>query len=114
MEKVKITREQADEIVYQLQLHNNIEIVKMWRGVMLSNWADREGLAKCANDMPEDTLIRALYIGYEVEETPEDKVKQLYFKLLRTDENDQYSTGMIAGMKQTLEALRIKIEGVNS
>lgn len=60
-----------------------------------------------------DKLFFALYNGYEVEETPEDKVREHYKNLLSTDEKDDYSTGKIAGIKFTLDALKKYIEGVN-
>ena len=66
-----------------------------------------------------DTLIRALYIGYEVETTPEEKVYE-WFKAMQLNKNSavthvaksNYDIMMTAGL-QILECLGIKIKGVN-
>ena len=63
------------------------------------------------NAIDLDTLIRALYIGYEVEQTPEDKVRDYYNSHLRTDlSSDHYTKKAIV---VTLNLLNIKISGVN-
>jgi len=53
-----------------------------------------------------DTLIRALYIGYEVEEIPEDMLLRYYENLA-----EKYN-GQIA-IKAALNILGIKVKGVN-
>jgi NTP pyrophosphatase (non-canonical NTP hydrolase) len=77
-----------------------------------------------SDDCAFNTLIQALANGYEVEETPEDKVRE-YFKRLddkaKIDAkmSSEYSvrtheTFEIVGILTTLKMLNIKIEGVNS
>ena len=57
-----------------------------------------------------DDLLKALVNGYEVEETPEEKVKKLFEKYIPgTDKNYGYRLGVCA----CLNALDIKIEGIN-
>jgi 1,2-phenylacetyl-CoA epoxidase catalytic subunit len=117
MDKVKITQEQADEIVYHLQLHSNIEILRMHNGTGNSKWNDGDSLTKCILEMDEETLIKALYIGYEVKETPEDKVREYFKTTANSQGNSQYEVGYNLGSRnaimETLNLLNIKIEGVN-
>jgi hypothetical protein len=71
-EKVKITKEQAEAIdmVLNNPFHSRWDVVIGIHAKDSCAWS--EG-AKALNGMPLDTLIRALYIGYEVELTPEEK-----------------------------------------
>lgn len=58
-----------------------------------------------------DVLMNAIVNGYEVEVTAEDKVRDLY------DNPDIHNYNPISwkmGIKVTLDALGIKIEGVNA
>lgn len=119
MEKVKLDREAAEALelmkakgaplneIVERHVCSDLIIVNGWENVRL---------------LPTDTLIRALYIGYEVEQTPEDKVRELYrewadkqAKSYREREPDTHkSTSMfIRGMMATLEALGITIDQVN-
>src|SRR5690554_4232723 len=69
-----------------------------------------------------DTLLQALVNGYEVYETPEDKVRE-YAELLRVQHinatagrNDTSSPygDELRGCMKTLDKLGIQIEGVNT
>lgn len=59
--------------------------------------------------MNPDDLIRALYVGYEVEQTPEEKVKDYYDsqKYHIDEDHAEYA------IRNVLDILNIKIEGVN-
>lgn len=71
-----------------------------------------------------DKLFFALYNGYEVEETPRDKVKSFYetastnksillqHSAISYDEVE-LQNGIMRGIEGTLNRLNIKIEGVN-
>lgn len=69
------------------------------------------------------TLAAALINGYEVEATPEEKVRE-YFEATKTRrrekrdagdiEDQRYNSGKIDGVINTLNLLGIKIEGVNA
>lgn len=73
---------------------------------------------------PEDNrmnFLKAIVNGYEVEETPEEKLKRYYLELKL--ENEQYaphsnelinSSFELYGIVKTLGILGIKIEGVNT
>ena len=62
--------------------------------------------------MSTDTLIRALYIGYEVESTLEEKVAD-YFEHCKKSASPEIRSEMY-GIRNTLNILGIKIEGVNA
>jgi tartrate dehydratase alpha subunit/fumarate hydratase class I-like protein len=60
----------------------------------------------CQDDGYFNLLLEVLVNGYEVEETPEDKVREYYNGMLNT-------TGPVV-IRQVLSLLNIKIEGVNA
>lgn len=69
-----------------------------------------------------DTIISAIVIGYEVENSPEEKVREYYASVIRfkgrAEENgNQYRVGEIrgelGGIETTLNLLGIEIEGVS-
>lgn len=64
-----------------------------------------------------DTLLQALVNGYEVEQTPEEKVRE-YYELNKPDEymnQNQFNiqAAVREGVLNTLNLLNIKIKGVN-
>ncbi|WP_253294939.1 hypothetical protein [Bacillus atrophaeus] len=69
------------------------------------------------------TLAASLINGYEVEKTPEEKVRE-YFEGVRNSRDERYLAGDIEGKRfhagalvgicNTLGLLGIKIEGVNA
>ncbi|MGN7387782.1 hypothetical protein [Sporosarcina sp. SAFN-015] len=61
-------------------------------------------------------LMRALVNGYEVEKTPEEKVRDYYGKINALIAEHRYShdVGVRFGIEKTLDLLGIKIEGVNA
>jgi len=67
-----------------------------------------------------DILIRALYFGYSVEKTPEDKIADWYeeLELYRANKTNplnriQEADFKMIAIKCTLDTLGIKIKGVN-
>jgi hypothetical protein len=62
--------------------------------------------------------MEALICGYEVEMTPEDKIRNSFnaniSKYRELGEEGDYYYGVTHGIKLTLEKLGIKIEGVNA
>lgn len=111
-EKVKLTAKQENRIIEFQKSYSNEKIVSDF---VTSELDAREGLTV-------DTLIRALYIGYEVEETPEEKVFK-YSKQLCADHDvwskcHQSNTSPfgheLTGCIRTLNLLNIKIDGVNT
>lgn len=70
--------------------------------------------------IPLDTLIRALYIGYEMEQTAEEKVLEAWVNhdwnvpRHEKEHHDAYYSGFRKGMKFTLDAYGIKVKGINN
>lgn len=105
MNKPKITQEQADEIVDAKQKYENILILEMYEIAGKMHYCD---------NLDRDTFIRAVYIGYEVEETPEDKVREYYKdQIKRASSRDGTDHVSPAAIRKVLDLLNIKIDGVN-
>jgi hypothetical protein len=65
-----------------------------------------------------DILMSALINGYEIEQTPEERLHQYYEKLKMFTESTSFAPvgsyfSEMEGIKNTLDILGIKIEGVN-
>lgn len=117
MDKVKVSREISDALDYETRNFSKKSIidahVKHPKG-----WALNEN--KALNDMDLDVLIRALYYGYMVEKTPEDKIADWYeeLELYRANKTNplnriQEADFQMIAIKCTLDTLGIKIKGVN-
>ncbi len=109
-EKVKVSREVAKEL----------EQVKQPSVVVFKVASLPDECKERFGNLTFDELIRALYIGYEIEETPAEKLKDLFGKLADYDISGDgnrvacvsYSTEQQA-ILQALEILNIKVKGVN-
>lgn len=117
MDKAKITRGQANAIESK---RNRDDGQAVWSN---KDFAEAYILGigdtqKIIRQLPFDTLMMVLIVGYEVEETPEDKVREYYKKNANREAPDTYSTahklGTRDGILGTLSLLNIKIEGVNT
>lgn len=106
MEKVKITREQADAIesMRAKGLPNSEIVSRHVHGDHI-----RVNNLKSMDTMSLEALVIALYIGYEVEETPEDKVRE-YYNSFSDNQSGEFGKSFV---KRTLDLLNIKIVGVN-
>lgn len=116
MEKIKLPREVAEAIdfVKHTGSHHIIENV-----VNPGELSTRE-IMVIRHHFRKDwrLLAEALINGYEVEETPEERIKKQY-QLWGRDaellpESSLRYNGMRIGMKDTLDMLGIKIKGVNT
>ena len=117
MNKVILTKAQAEAIEAARRFGCIEEVVsvcannKMWVG--FSEYKPLNGI-----DLP--TLMSALVNGYEVELTPEEKVREYCttvgqaFRDRHSDEGASYNSGRLTGIRTTLTLLGIKIEGVNA
>lgn len=103
-EKVKLTKAQSEEIKTLLKENPAEDIIQ---DHVEGKWWDDSPL----NGLALDTLIRALYIGYEVEQTPEEKL--LYCYAETSSINEDFREGYRAGIEGTLKILNIKIKGIN-
>jgi hypothetical protein len=100
-----MTKEQADALVNAVDHCGNKTIVI--ENHINNIWT---GNRKPLNDLSLETVIMALYIGYELEPTPEEKIKS-YFKELQ--DSSFVSKQEAEGVLRTMALLKIKIEGVN-
>jgi hypothetical protein len=80
--KVTVSREVAESIEKARQHHDNEWFVDGYYSGAVSAYPGLFGL-------PLDTLIRALYIGYEVERSPEEDVAN-YIAVLRKKTAEDY------------------------
>lgn len=119
--KPTITKEQADAIEV---LRSTRDLTDEW---ILLEYADVH-FGSSSDDTPEFqpiasmdlmTLAAALVNGYEVKKTPEEKVREYYESLWsdNCDSDDPFievaCESARAAVKETLNLLGIKIEGVN-
>jgi hypothetical protein len=66
------------------------------------------------NSLSLDSMIRALYIGYEIEKTPEEKVKELYGSYhVGAMSGERYDEGAQDAIERMLEIIGMKVEGIN-
>lgn len=71
------------------------------------------------NDLDVEVVARALLIGYEVEQTAEEKVLAAWVKhdwdvpRREKEHHDAYYSGFRKGMKFVLDAYGIKVKGIN-
>lgn len=120
--KPTITKEQADAIEV---LRSTRDLTDEW---ILLEYADVH-FGSSSDDTPEFqpiasmdlmTLAAALVNGYEVEKTPEEKLREYYESLWSDycDSDDPFievaCESARAAVKETLNLLGIKIEGVNA
>ena len=114
MEKVKLTKEQANALEILVNCHDKeICVIGRVDGIVHSEY-------KILNELTLDTFIKALYIGYEVELTPEEKILELYTNTKGNFENETLSEvtrlKCLYGMEcieTVLNILKIEVKGIN-
>ncbi|MEZ3605418.1 hypothetical protein OB894_01300 [Bacillus subtilis] len=131
--KPTITKEQAEAIelcieVYERQGLKRGNEINAQMLIHHAKVCDGEttpwfGRFECINDLDLLTLAAALVNGYEVEKTPEEKLREYFEETKRTRdgrhlagdiEGKRFHGGALVGICNTLELLGIKIEGVNA
>jgi hypothetical protein len=100
MEKAKLTKQQAEAIETMLEDETCDRIVS----VRVRDGSKFIGPCESINDMDLNTLIIALYVGYEVELTEKEKIQELYRKKGHYS-SEAYTNGYDLGMEDTLTAL---------
>lgn len=124
MTKVKLPREVAQAIEdLRKDGMSNFNIMYQAQGAVVTN--SYLTIRKWAFDFPgegsPDLLMQALVNGYEVEKTPEDRVRE-YFEILKRREVYAEENGHLTAQHRqgrlsvaiTLDILGIKIKGVNA
>ena len=100
-----ITKEQADSIAAFLEVGTKEELLTA--KVHCCHFGDEYSGINTIDIM---TLAAALINGYEVEKTPEEKVREFY----ESHGGSPSAEERKAAIRETLYKLGIKIEGVNS
>lgn len=107
IEKVKLTQEQKERIDILKSLETtNADMVRNHT----EGWNSPNN--KCLNEITLDSFIRALYIGYTIEKTPEEKVFD-YYSSYYVETITPYNRGLMDGIRNTLSYLNIDIKGIN-
>ena len=119
MEKINLPKEVAEAIedFRRTQSLNRYILSKAYINDMDDNANERVKVVHkfCSENSNFEMFLQALVNGYEIEQTPEEKLRELYKKW-----TEQHETGVIdrqdeiSGMVQTLSILGITIEGVNT
>lgn len=109
MEKVKVTKEVAEAIEF-LKTGTCVigPLCKFLDGELIPSHPIHR---KIFTELTKDEAIEAIFFGYEVEKTPEQKLTEIY----RYYRNDAYTPDMTSyadGIVRALDTLGIKIEGV--
>ncbi|UVI31181.1 hypothetical protein [Paenibacillus spongiae] len=115
MEKVKLPREVA-EAIESLKQSCAYPIRAVMDIIYSQDYAGEQFAIKnyCESDRSRRIgyIVSALVNGCEVEETPEDKVRNKYIS--RHGDYSSSNIGYLQGIIFTLNTLNIEIEGVNA
>jgi hypothetical protein len=68
MEKVKLTKEQAEALEEVRKEYGNIGVLIHHCGFGGVNWGFAWGKGESLNELTVDEMARALYVGYEIDE----------------------------------------------
>lgn len=70
------------------------------------------------NDIGLDTLIRALYIGYTIEQTVEEQLLEMYEEAYNhaktSHETQDWWSGRMDGISTSLDIIGMKVKGINA
>lgn len=122
--KALVTEEQARSIEFLRGVgYSDEKIMSMYVDDALGYIEMQHGRSVgCLYDLDALRFATALVNGYEVEKTPEERIKEYYEEVLRSqresqDEADiesaEYCSGVIDGVTATLTILGVDIKGVN-
>ncbi|MCT6924594.1 hypothetical protein [Metasolibacillus sp.] len=112
-EKVKVSREVAKAIEY---VKENYKFESSLRVHLSENWHSSH--LRCLKELSTEAFVSLLLNGYEIEETPEEKLLATYQRQRTWQEtNDPYDrrahTAYGNAIVYTLDTLGIKIKGIN-
>jgi hypothetical protein len=121
MNKPKLTKEQAkamEEIAKLIEEDNWYGAYDSKATVVQFKLEGRVFAAERSpvNELSNDDFIAALYVGYEVEQTPEEKVREYFERSKPVGHHCEMQPGdfKVMAIKHTLNLLGITIEGVNA
>lgn len=118
-EKVKVSREVAEAIEKALNYflladggEDPEEALIVQHAIELYGEVKQKMLADVLFELGTFELAEILVNGYEVEQTPEEKVEEYYKKLLNSD--DTQCKNMALAVSHSLSLLKKRIKGVNA
>jgi len=117
MDKIILTKRQA--VALEKALENNFtkeNVLKTHASIQFEERGQWKGdNYKYLNEISLEGMAIALYVGYEVEETPEEKVlkKLKYVSSEEADFTTEYYCGFMDGIVSVLLAYGIQIKGIN-
>jgi hypothetical protein len=101
MNKVMLTKTEAEALESALEVNGGDKAnVVHWHAQDL--WDSKRAPL---NNLDLDTICRALYVGFEIEASPEDNAREFYNEVV------VHGYGYI--IRHTLNLLNIKISGIN-
>lgn len=104
MEKVILTKEQAARIEdFKKDIHYTT--FDKFLKSHFDGWTALGNL--CLNELSAEHLAKAWLIGYEVIQTPEEKVRDYYYSFANSPEGQEI-------IRKTVDKFDIKIKGVNT
>lgn len=117
-EKVLLPREVAEEIErFRKKGYGNFTIMRLAFEAYSDSLAIRKWAFNIDGKGTPDLLMKALANGYEIEETPEEKLRQyysdVYKRVIDLSGSDSYLSGVVYGIENTLDILGIEIPGIN-
>lgn len=120
-DKVKLTKEQAKFLKDYTDMWTDEKIIESLIHAKENSATNEE--EEVLIKLSTDTLIRALYIGYEVEQTVEEQLLQLvkenkesHDNAIKLDDRDEsmWASGKLKGIKETLDIIGMKVKGINA
>lgn len=119
--KPEITKEQAEAIEFLRKHYDDRGILELYAEDTIGHVHQMYGHdCGCVYDLDLIDFAAALINGYEIEKSPEQKVRDYYEsnyakheKSKPFSDDDYYTTGVSNGIRQTLDLLGIEIDGVN-
>lgn len=109
-EKVKVSREVAEAIEF-LKKEFDYNFEAFMKVSLNDGWHINKNCT-ALNKISVEDLAKILINGYEVEQTPEEKVEEYYKKLLNSD--DTQCKNMALAVSHSLSLLKKRIKGVNA
>lgn len=114
--KVKVSKEVAEAIAERMKYNTPADIVGT---SAVNGWEERgKNTCGCLNKrhLNLDTLINAVYFGYEVEETPQDtvndRIKEIGKTIVVCSDHKRILEAEIRGIKLVVDVFNLK--GVNA
>ena len=117
MNKVTIPREVAEAIEYAKSVHTSL--TNILNDVFNCGGSEDSKILPLVEYFGgnEELLMSALVNGYEIEQTPEERLRDIFIGAandrLSARSDGEYYVGMMDGIRTALNTLGIKIVGIN-